>query len=80
MPNDYGLVALAMIFVSIANVLIVSGLNTSLIQKDNIDEIDCSTLFYATLIFAVAVYIILFILSPLIARLYGNEEIINILR
>lgn len=80
MPNDYGLVAFAMIFVSIANVLIISGLNTSLIQKDNIDEIDTSTLFYVTLIFSIVIYLAIYFFSPLISYLYGNDEIINILR
>lgn len=35
-PSEYGLVALIMIFISLANVIIEGGLNTALIQKKNL--------------------------------------------
>ncbi len=33
LPSDYGMIALVMIFILLANVLIQKGFNTSLVQK-----------------------------------------------
>ena len=80
MPNDYGIVALAMVFVNIANVFISSGLNTSLIQKKDVDNIDYSTIFYATALLSVVVYGGLYVGAPYFAALYDNYEIVEVLR
>ena len=47
LPEEYGIVAIVNIFIAIANVLVTSGLGTSLIQKKEADELDFSTIFYA---------------------------------
>ena len=80
LPDDFGVVALAMVFVNIANVFVVSGLNTSLIQKKEIEETDCSTIFYATLLLSIVLYAIIFVSSPLIADIYDNSKVTNLLR
>jgi teichuronic acid exporter len=43
LPEDYGVIALVVIFTSIAGVFIQSGLNTALIQKKDVDEADFSS-------------------------------------
>ena len=80
MPDDYGVVALAMVFVNVANVFITNGLNTSLIQKKEVDEFDFSTIFYATLLLSLGLYLLLFLLSPLVAEIYDNDKVCNVLR
>ena len=72
-PSDFGLIALVIVFVSIANVFVQSGLNTALIQKKNADNIDFSTVFYASLGLAGIIYGILFLCAPLIASFYNNQ-------
>ena len=79
-PAEYGLVAMVMIFINIANVFIVNGFNTALIQKTNADEIDFSTLFYCSLFISIIFYIILFLAAPFIAKFYNNEILIKLLR
>ena len=39
-PSDYGAVSLVMIFITIANVFVSSGLGAALIQKKNVDNLD----------------------------------------
>ena len=39
-PSDYGVLALILIFIAIANVFVQSGLNSSLIQKKVVDSVD----------------------------------------
>lgn len=80
LPEDYGLVAIIMIFITIANVFVQSGFSIALIQKKKIDELDYSSVFYLSLSIATIVYIILYFVSPFIGKFYKNIELINILR
>ena len=45
-PDDYGVIALILVFTQIANVFVQSGFNTALIQKKDSDETDFSSIFY----------------------------------
>ena len=67
-PEDYGTIALVTVFITILNVFVDSGLGTALVQKKDADNIDFSTVFYTNLIFCLVLYVILFIMSPFIAR------------
>jgi O-antigen/teichoic acid export membrane protein len=80
-PEDFGLVALVMVFIALANVFVQCGLGTALVQKKNADNIDFSTVFYASIGLAFLIYIILFLAAPFIADFYnGQEKIIPIIR
>lgn len=79
-PEEYGLVAIVNVFIAIADVLITGGLSTSLIQKKEADETDFSTIFYASLVLALILYVILFVAAPLISKLYKNDLLISVLR
>jgi teichuronic acid exporter len=72
LPEDYGIIALVVIFTSIAGVFVQSGLNTALIQKKDADEADFSSVFYLSLFIACLIYIILFFAAPFIAAFYEN--------
>ncbi len=80
LPEDYGIVALIQIFIQIANVFVVDGFNTALIQKKDSDELDFSSVFFATCIIAFLLYIIIFFLSPIIASFYNQKELTKVLR
>ena len=79
-PNDYGVIALITVFIALANVFVQSGFNTALIQKQNVDEEDFSSVFYVSLLVASILYMILFITAPLIANFYNIQKLINIIR
>jgi len=79
-PEDYGLIAIVIIFITIANVFIQSGFNTALIQKKNADEIDFSSILYLNLFVAGLLYVILYFISPFIAKIYKEPQIILIIR
>ncbi len=80
LPDDYGVVAIVTVFITIANVFIQSGFNTALIQKKQVDDLDYSSVFYLSLTVALILYILLFFLSPLIAKFYNKEILINVIR
>ena len=80
MPEEYGTVALVMVFINLANVFITSGLGDSLIQKKDADEKDFSTMFYCSMAMSIVLYIIMFISAPLIANFYDNPSLTSIIR
>ena len=48
-PEDFGVLTLLIVFVNLANVFIQTGFSTSLIQKKEVDEIDLSSVLFASL-------------------------------
>lgn len=80
LPEDFGIIALVLIFTQIAAVFVQSGLNTALIQKKDADEVDFSSVFYLSLIIACLLYSCLFFASPYIAAFYGLPQIIPVFR
>ena len=79
-PNDYGVVALLLVFTAFANVIVESGFIRALIQKQNRDEYDFSTVFIFNVTIAVLIYIILFFCAPYIADYYKIPELTNFAR
>lgn len=73
-PADFGSIALVTVFVAVANVFVQSGLNTALIQKKDADNLDFSTVFHASLILAFLLYGLLFLLAPILAKFYNNQN------
>lgn len=80
LPSDYGAITMITVFIAISNTFIQSGFSTSLIQKKDTDELDFSSVFYASIIIAVIFYIALFIASPAIANFYEMPIIKDVLR
>ena len=80
MPEEYGLVSLVTIFITLANVFTTNGLGTALIQKKEADKLDFSTMFWAGIIVSFILYIILFICAPIIASAYNNQTLKLIIR
>ena len=80
MPEEYGVVAIVAIFISLADVLVTHGLGSTLIQKKEADRLDFDTIFYSGLILSGVLYIVLFFTAPLIATIYTNDQLIPVLR
>ena len=80
LPNDYGIVAIVNIFISVAEVFVTSGLGTALIQKKDADETDFSTVFWCNIALSICLYGIVFVLSPLIASFYNIPSLTAVLR
>lgn len=79
-PSAYGTVALLTIFTIILQVFVDSGLGNALIQKKDADNIDFSTVFFTNIAFCTALYILLFLASPIIASFYKDDAMTAYLR
>lgn len=80
LPEEYGIIAIVMVFIQLANVFVQSGFNTALIQKKDADEVDFSSVFYLSLVVALLLYIIIYFASPVIASFYSQPLLIPVLR
>lgn len=79
-PEEYGAIALVMVFITLANVLVTDGFGNALIQKKDVDQTDFSTIFWFSELFAIIIYGILFILSPFIAKYYEMPILCPVMR
>lgn len=80
LPEDFGLVVIVSIFITIAGVFIERGFSEALIQKKNPDELDFSSVFYLNIIVALVLYGLLFYTSPFISLFFEEPKITLILR
>ena len=80
MPSDYGMVALILVFINIANVFVTSGFSTALVQNKDANNVDFSTNFYCSFAVSMLVYIVLFVAAPYIENFYKMDGLSLILR
>jgi teichuronic acid exporter len=74
-PSAFGLVAILIILIAIANVFVNSGFNVALIRKLDRNEADFSTTFYFSLVVSIVCYALLFFCAPYIAQFYQQPEL-----
>ena len=80
LPEDYGVIALIVVFIAISQTFVQSGLGTALIQKRKVTDADYSSVFYLSLGVALVFYCILFLGAPVIAAFYNQPLITPVLR
>lgn len=71
-PDDYGLIGMLAVFMSISQVFIDGGMSVALVQLKERKDSDFSTAFFLNLFVSIAFYLILFISTPLIARFFNQ--------
>lgn len=79
-PEVYGTIALVTVFTTLLQVFVNSGLGNALIQKKDSDDLDFSTVFYFNIFLSLALYLLMFVLSPYIAAFYGEAALTPVLR
>ena len=75
-PEEYGILAIIMIFIAVSNSIIDSGFSSALIRKTDCKPIDYNTTFYFNLGVSIVLYIILYLTAPYIA-IFFHEPILN---
>lgn len=80
LPEDFGTIAIVLVFISLAQVFVQSGFNTALIQKKDADEVDFSSVFYLSLAVAGALYVLIYFMTPFVANFYGDQLLVAVLR
>lgn len=80
MPDAYGTIAIVTVLISFLDVFVNEGLPTALIQKQNTDNEEFSSVFYFNIILSVVLYALLYFVSPFMATFYKNDELTSLIR
>jgi teichuronic acid exporter len=80
LPEEFGLIGMIAVFIALGKTLLDSGLTQSLIRTESPDQEDYSTIFYFNLIASVFIYIIIYMIAPLIAIFYEQSILTDIIR
>lgn len=80
MPEDFGLIGMLTIFIALSQTFIESGLNTGLIQRQEREEIDFSTLFVFNLAASSFFYLVLFFAAPFISSFFEQPQLTDLAR
>ncbi|HSV87891.1 MAG TPA: lipopolysaccharide biosynthesis protein [Bacteroidales bacterium] len=80
LPEEFGLIGLVTIFIVIGRVLVEGGLSTSLIRTKEPDQNDYSTVFFMNLAGAFIIYLVMFLLAPLIAQYFNQPSLVLLVR
>lgn len=79
-PKEYGTIAIISIFINFANALVQNGFATALIQKEDADERDFSSVFCLNIILSILIYGIIYGTAGIIAHMYKDENLIRLIR
>lgn len=80
LPDEYGIISLVTVFVTLADLLVTSGFGTALIQKKNIDDSDVDAVFTFSTIVSFIIWVLIFFASPFVAVFYEIPVITMVLR
>lgn len=80
LPEEYGLVAMLTIFLSVTQIFVDSGFSYALLQKKTKDESDFSTAFIVNVLLSLFAYGLFFCIAPIIAHFYEEPRLTIICR
>jgi O-antigen/teichoic acid export membrane protein len=79
-PADFGLIAMLLVFTTIAVLFVDSGFGTALVQKQDTSDDDETTVFLSGIGISIGVGCILWFCAPLIADFYAQPQLVPLTR
>jgi teichuronic acid exporter len=79
-PQDFGLIGLITIFISLSDTFVQSGFSSALIRKQDCTDKDYSTVFFFNIFVAVLFYIILLLSAPGISLYFKEPRLYEIIQ
>ena len=79
-PNDYGLMAMAGVYVGFITLFSELGLNAAVIQRKDLSREDLSHIAWAVLYINLALFALTFFLAPLVAVYYNEPRVTDVIR
>lgn len=76
-PEEFGIVALIMVFINFFNLLSDFGVGPAIIQNKELTEKDLQSIFLTTILLGILFSVLFFFSSGIIASFYNNPELIN---
>ena len=80
LPSDFGTLALFGVVSGIAATLINGGMANSLIRTQKVTEQDLSTVFWFNVVLSILLYLVVFLMAPLIAQFFQTPILTQVIR
>ena len=74
-PSDFGIIAIASVFISFINLVTDFGFGPAIIQKDNLEESDLRSIFSLTFIIGIIGALLLIGLSYPVGQCYDSDDV-----
>lgn len=79
-PDEYGLIGIITIFITVLNSIVDSGFSNALIRKQHTTQADYNTVFITNMVFSILMFVLLFFAAPAIATFFKRPELVNLTR
>lgn len=79
-PEEYGLIGIVLIFITILEGFVDSGFANSLIRKKEVNDEDYNTMFITNMVISVVMFGLLFISAPLISKFFERPQLVELVR
>ena len=79
-PDEYGLIGILTIFITLFEIIVDGGLINALIRKQNAEEIDYCTVFYTNLALAIIMAAVIFLSAEMVSNFFERKELVALTR
>lgn len=79
-PEEYGLIGIITIFISLFNSIVDSGFSNALIRKNDARDSDYSTVFLTNLVLSIVLYFVLYLCAPAISSFFNQPMLVPLTR
>lgn len=79
-PEEYGLIGICTIFITVLTGIVDSGFSNALIRKKDTTNNDYNTMFITNMVVSVVLFGLLFFYSPLIAQFFSRSQLLWLVR
>ncbi len=80
LPEDYGIVSMAAVFITVANVFVQTGFTSAIIQQKNLTQEETVSAFAGGMLLSAVLFVLLYIAAPAISRFYQEPILVDVLR
>ncbi len=80
LPEDYGIVSMAAVFITLANVFVQTGFTSAVIQQETLSEQESASAFWGGMLLSAVLFTALFFSAPAISSFYGEPVLVDVLR
>ena len=78
-PDDYGVFVMALVIVTLPDAIASGSLGDALVQRRELRPGHLNSVFLQSFLFSIVAWAVLILLSPLIARAYGEQSVVPVL-
>lgn len=79
-PDEYGLIGIITIFITVFNSIVDSGFSNALIRKNDATDKDYNTMFLVNMVVSIVLFGLMFVFAPLIAQFFERPELTALCR